>query len=381
MSQLEAAMKRGNTHKALVGRGNGLRIATVPTGSPGAGGLLIAPLFVGVCGTDLQILNGARPDTASILGHEGAGVVVEAGPGATLHAGQYIVFNPSAQLPRGRILGHNIDGLFQRYIVVDAQAVSDGLAQPMEEDLPAICGALVEPLGGVIYAHELIAKAVPDLESVAVFGAGPIGLVMAEYLRGTGSSVLLLHSGQTRLNTAVERKLVPASSTMTISDGLPERMLDWNGARYFDAAVICTSMAGASVALGHAVKVVKSGGCIEMVTNYPKSSPTPDGISADALRQVRAANICGIPLNGEYVGARICGRRIAFTSHRGTSWNHLNLAMRALGSRASQYTALITHVLPLGDAVTAIQSLASTRGAPVEGRDCIKAVIDMTLDA
>lgn len=373
--------ENGLCHQGLVGRLADLRITTLLTQSPEPGGLLIAPSFVGVCGTDLQIVNGMRPDTAHVLGHEGGGVVVEAGRGAALRPGQKVVFNPSAQLPKGRILGHNFDGLFQRYIAVDAQAVTDGLTQPAQDGLPAICAALVEPLAGIIYTHELISHAVPDLESVVVFGAGPVGLLMTEYLRQTGTRVLLVHPGQARLNTAVELQFITASATMTLADNLPERMLDWNGAQYFDAAVICTSMAGAVAALGHAVKVLKNGGCIEMVSNYALSSPTPEGISAQALRTVRAANICGNPPEGAYITAEVGGRRIVFTSHRGTSWAHLSRAMEALSSSTSRYSALITHILTLQDAAKAIRTLAGERGALVEGRDCIKAVVDMARSA
>src|SRR5581483_11760788 len=254
---------RAVTHAALVRTGTVLHLADVPTPSPPEGGLLVAPSFVGVCGTDLQILNGSRPDTADILGHEAAGVVVGAGQGALLESGARVVFNPSAQLTRGRILGHNVAGLFQQYFVVDAQAVDDGLVQPVEEGLPAVCGALVEPVGGVIYTHQLIANIVPDLRSVVVFGAGPIGLIAAEYLREQGARVLVVHTSQRRLQTAMDIELLDPGCAMVLAEDSSSRILQWNEGQPLDAAVVCTSMAGASRALEHAVAVVKDGACIE----------------------------------------------------------------------------------------------------------------------
>jgi len=371
-------MKHDSCHQALVRRGTALEIASVPTPSPEAGGLLIAPSFVGVCGTDLQILNGSRPDTAEILGHEGAGLILEAGHGAALSEGEYVVFNPSAQLPAGRILGHNVPGLFQRCYAVDAQAVSDGLVMPVETGLPPLCGALVEPLGGVIYAYELISRAVPNLRAAVIFGAGPIGLVFAEYLQQYGVRVLLVHTTQGRLDTAVQLGLVEPNATMTASDDLTERILAWNDGAPLDTAVICTSMRGAQVALKHAVAVLKDGGCVEMVTNFPATSITPPGITAEAIRAVRASNVCGMPPEGNYVTAEIAGRRIVFTGHRGTSREHFVQAMRVLRSRTSRYTAMITHILPLEDAAEAIGRLAHTRGVSIDGKDCIKAVVDLT---
>ena len=366
------------THPALVRTGATLQLAAVPTQSPQTGGLLIAPAFVGVCGTDLQILNGSRPDTAEILGHEAAGIVVEAAPGTALGKGAYVVFNPSAQLTRGWILGHNVAGLFQQYFSVDTQAIEDGLVQPMEEGLPPICGALVEPVGGIIYAHQLISNIVPDLRSAVVFGAGPIGLIAAEYLREKGARVLLIHSSQSRLDTAISLGLVETRCAMVVSQNVSRQILDWNDGRPLDAALICTSMAGASTALQHAVEVVRSGACVEMVTNYPLASPTPSGISSQALKTVRAANICGVPAEGSYIHSEISGRRISFTSHRGTSRDHLKSAMRVLRGNARRYTALITHILSIEEAVDTIKALSRSRGVPIDGRDCIKAVVDLT---
>lgn len=373
-------MHRDSYHPALLRAraGTALRIESVPTPSLTEGGLLVAPSFVGVCGTDLQILNGSRPDTAEILGHEAAGLVVSAGAGARLRRGEYVVFNPSAQLTRGQILGHNVPGLFQQYFAIDAQAVDDGLVQTAEDGLPPICGALVEPVGGVIYAHELIAHVVPDLQSTVIFGAGPIGLITAIYLREQGARVLLVHPNQARLDLAASLGLLDPTSAMVLCDNSSEQIIAWNGGQRLDAAVICTSMSGASVALRRAVEVVRAGGCIEMVTNYPASSPTPEGITASALRAVRAANLCGVPSNGEYVFAAVSDRRIAFTSHRGTSRKHLTRAMQVLKSNSHRYTALITHVLSLQEAAQAVETLACSREASIKGTNCIKAVIDLT---
>lgn len=373
-------MERLSDHRALVRTGDSLRITMVPTPMPEEGGVLVACSFVGVCGTDLQILNGTRPDSATILGHEASGVVVEVGRGACFQRGQRVIFNPSAQLSCGRILGHNVQGLFQEYLLVDSGAVNDGLIQGVSAEFPAICGALVEPLGGVVYTHELISHVVPDLRSAIVFGAGPIGLIATEYLRHNGARVLLVHPSQVRLTTAQRLGFIDSSSAMVFSEDLSGRILTWNDGKWFDAAIICTSMAGASQALHHAAEVVRHEGCIEMVTNFSTSSSTPPGISAEDLRKVRAANICGIPTDGAYVFGAIGGRRIAYTSHRGTSREHLERAVRLLQARDQRYTRLITHVLSLSQAADAITTLARIRKASIDGRDCIKAVVNFTFD-
>jgi 2-epi-valiolone-7-phosphate 1-reductase len=370
-------MDASGWHDALVREGRMLHIRSVPTRAAGATGLVVAPFFVGVCGTDLQILNGTRPDTAEILGHEGAGVVLDAGPQASMQVGDQVVFNPSAQLSVGKIMGHNVPGLFQRRVFVDEEAVADGLVLPVQTGLPPICGALVEPLAGVIYAHELIGRVVPEVGAVAVFGAGPIGLIVAAYFQQMGARVVVIHPSRRRIDTAVDLKLISADCAVVGSDDLAARVVAWNNGRRLDAALICTSVQGSSVALQNAVQMLRSGGCVEMITNYPTGSWAPGGTTAEAIRAVRAANICGNPAPGVYGAAEVDGRRVLFTGHRGTSREHLMAAMRVLRSDSSRYRKLVTHVLPLTDAAMAIQALADSRRTAISSRDCIKAVVDL----
>jgi threonine dehydrogenase-like Zn-dependent dehydrogenase len=340
--------------------------------------VLIALQYVGVCGTDLQILNGTRPDTAAVLGHEGVGVVARAGEGAQMRPGDRVVFNPVAELSAGRLLGHNVSGLFQQYITVDARAVHSGLVLPAPECSPAICGALAEPLGAVIYAHDLVSRVVPHLRTAAVFGAGPIGLLATHLLSALGTRVFLVHPSQARLHTAVKMQMISASAALTVSEDLPDRLLALNDGARVDAALICTTRQGAPLALRHALEVVTGGGCIDMITNYPESTPAPHGLDTEGIRAVRAGNVCGIPHEGNYMHAAVSKRRIAITGHRGTSVDHLNRALCELRSRASAYRKLITHVFSLKTAAAAIQRLAHSGERSLDARDCVKAIIDLT---
>jgi hypothetical protein len=54
--------------------------------------------------------------------------------------------------------------------------------------------------------------------------------------------------------------------------------------------------------------------------------------------------------------------------------------MRELRSGAASYAKLITHVLSLRSAADAIPTLAYSAMRELNGRDCIKAVIDLTTD-
>ena len=65
--------------------GSPLTIETVQLEGPKAGEVLVEIKATGICHTDAFTLSGADPEGIfpAILGHEGAGVVVDTGPGVT----------------------------------------------------------------------------------------------------------------------------------------------------------------------------------------------------------------------------------------------------------------------------------------------------------
>ncbi|MGB6086658.1 zinc-binding dehydrogenase, partial [Parvibaculum sp.] len=74
--------------------GKPLEIETVQLEGPKAGEVLVEIKATGICHTDAFTLSGDDPEGAfpAILGHEGAGVVVEVGPGVTsLSVGDHVI--------------------------------------------------------------------------------------------------------------------------------------------------------------------------------------------------------------------------------------------------------------------------------------------------
>src|SRR5215204_1391809 len=77
-------------HKA----GQPLSIETVRLDGPKAGEVLVEIKATGICHTDAYTLSGADPEGLfpAILGHEGAGIVVDVGPGVTtLKKGDHVI--------------------------------------------------------------------------------------------------------------------------------------------------------------------------------------------------------------------------------------------------------------------------------------------------
>src|ERR1700753_2095701 len=74
--------------------GKPLTIETVQLDGPKAGEVLIEMKATGICHTDKYTLSGADPEGLfpSILGHEGAGIVVDVGPGVkSLKKGDHVI--------------------------------------------------------------------------------------------------------------------------------------------------------------------------------------------------------------------------------------------------------------------------------------------------
>ena len=77
-----------------VAAGKPLEVTSVDLAGPKAGEVLVEIKATGICHTDEFTLSGADPEGAfpAILGHEGAGVVVETGPGVTsVREGDHVI--------------------------------------------------------------------------------------------------------------------------------------------------------------------------------------------------------------------------------------------------------------------------------------------------
>ena len=171
-----------------------LRMHEEPDPEPRPGQVLVRVAAVGLCGSDRHwFLEGGIGDAVLerplVLGHELAGTVA-AGP----RTGERVVLDPA--VPCGRC-GLCLAG--QGHLCADMQFAGHGttdgglrtlvawpaeLAHPLPDTIPDEAAPLLEPLGVALHAADL-GGAAPGA-SAAVFGCGPIGLLLVQALQAAG---------------------------------------------------------------------------------------------------------------------------------------------------------------------------------------------------
>jgi S-(hydroxymethyl)glutathione dehydrogenase/alcohol dehydrogenase len=207
-------------HKA----GAPLTIETVQLDGPRAGEVLVELKATGICHTDKYTLSGADPEGLfpAILGHEGAGVVVDVGPGVTsLRKGDHVIplYTPECReceyclsqktnlcqkirvtqgqglMPDGtsrfslkgeRVLHYMGTSTFANYTVVPEIALAKIRADaPFDKVCYIGCG-VTTGIGAVINT----AKVEPGA-NVVVFGLGGIGLNVIQGARIAGADMIV----------------------------------------------------------------------------------------------------------------------------------------------------------------------------------------------
>ena len=179
-----------------------------------AGELLVCVRACAVCGGDLRTFRHGhqRIHPPVILGHEFAGIVVEVGAdvpselmGARIVVAPAVGCGTCAYCRAGHThlcgsretIGFSMDGAFAEYVRIPARAVQLGNVQRIPDNMDDLSAALTEPLACVVNGQGALDIGAGD--TVAVIGAGPIGILHAELARVAGARVLLLNRSPQRL--------------------------------------------------------------------------------------------------------------------------------------------------------------------------------------
>ncbi|HJM64583.1 MAG: alcohol dehydrogenase [Roseibacillus sp.] len=241
-----------------------------------------------VCGTDRRTYrNGDKKiQPPRVLGHEFCGTVVESRSGADANVKvgdrvvQYIVLpcGECRYCKRGRsnlclsrtTMAYHYDGAFAPYVRVPAPYVRNGSLFRVENDLPDDQMGLAEPLGCVINAHA--SRLNIGLEdTVAIIGAGPIGVMHAVVSRLQGAQrVWMLDVSQQRLDRASGFDVDGVVRVAQDGSHL-EKMQDLTGGLGADVVIVACSVASAQA---DALEIAGKAARIEFFGGLPKSNPS-----------------------------------------------------------------------------------------------------------
>ncbi|MFC3572229.1 zinc-binding dehydrogenase [Streptomyces yaanensis] len=159
---------------------------------PGPKDVLMRIRACGICGTDVTFLHmGGMPARAHLggdlvpvaVGHEPAGEIVEVGAEVTdLQVGDRVVVNPQ-DAPTGIIGCGGKWGGMSEYLLIENAEVDKSVAV-FPDTVPFEVAALNEPMA--VARHCVNRSEAGPADRVVVFGAGPIGLGAAIWLKLRG---------------------------------------------------------------------------------------------------------------------------------------------------------------------------------------------------
>ncbi|HEX2440202.1 MAG TPA: alcohol dehydrogenase catalytic domain-containing protein [Methylomirabilota bacterium] len=275
-------------HAAVLHGPRDLRVEATARPEPGPGDVLVRVAMAGLCGTDYGIWAGERPvGYPLILGHEFVGRVEAVGADVRrVRPGERVVIEPNyscgscALCREGNrnlclsrtAIGIDVDGCLAELARVPERCCWPAPASVADEDL-----LMTEPLAVVVRA---VARAgVHAGESVAVVGAGTLGLLALQVLLGKGARVMVV--SRTARRFALARQL-GATATQLAGDGPLDAAARAFSGREGVGAVVET--AGTQEAVSHALALVRPGGRI-VLTGLPHE-PTPVAFFSVVRREV-----------------------------------------------------------------------------------------------
>lgn len=260
-----------------------------------------------ICGSDVHGFDGStgRRKPPIIMGHEAAGEIIALGSAvrdfrihdritfdSTIYCGScFYCRQGQVNLCDNRmVLGvscdeYRRDGAFAEYVLVP-----DHICYPLPPDLSYEAAALTEPVG--VAAHALRITPAGLNETLAVVGAGLIGLLLIQILRASAAGrIIALDPDPARRETArslgADQVFDPADRDLLakIQELTQGRGVD----RVFEAV-------GAAAPIQTAIALVRKGGSVTLIGNVSPKIELP--LQMVVSRQISLLGSCAIA--GEY---------------------------------------------------------------------------------
>jgi L-iditol 2-dehydrogenase len=325
-----------------------LRIAVVEVREPEPGprDVLLEVNAAAVCGSDVhRFLRGHR-EYPMILGHEAAGVIAKVGAdmdaalvGRRAAVVPLVPDHTCDQCRAGRFsactsysfLGSRRPGSFAERLALPASNVL-----PVPDSMSFEAAALIEP--ATVARHTLDLGRFERGQTALVLGAGSIGLMLVQWLRVLGAS-LIVATDVSDANLEAARALGAHLTLNPTRDAVAAEVLARTG-----AGVDCTVEAsGSPAALASVVEVTRPRGSVVLAGNQPPDASLPMAFVEQLMR--RELSLAG-----------------SFMSYSapwpGHEWTD---SLAAALDGGLDMAAMVSHRLPLSEAPAVFGEIAAHR--------------------
>jgi 2-desacetyl-2-hydroxyethyl bacteriochlorophyllide A dehydrogenase len=312
--------------------------ASIEKPVPGEGEALIKVAYAGICGTDMMIYSGKHPRAKAplVMGHEFSGTIelisgnnefqkgdrvtvepyLTCGTCAACRTGQYHV---CATL---RCIGIDRDGGFAEYVTVPVHRLHRLPDNVSDEE-----AALTEPLA--VAVHTVRRSDLKIGDSVAILGAGPIGLLIGLVAKQAGASDIIISDiSPYRLQIA---KQLGFTSINSKEFDMKETVLSRTKGVGAD---VVFEVAGTQITARQMVECIKFQGKVVVVSVY-KQAPVVD-LTAMHFRE------------------------ISLTTTRCANSNDFATAIQLMERKIVDVRPLISHKLPLEQIKQGFENMENT---------------------
>lgn len=250
------------------------RIREVPIPDLKANEILVKIMKIGVCGSDVHVFHGKHPFIKYPVtqGHEVSGKIIALGDGVTgFEVGQKVTIEPQVYCGRCytcthgkynlceelKVMGFQTTGAASEYFAVDALKVTR-----LPDNMTYNEGAMIEPLAVTVHAVQRAG----DVEgrNVAVIGAGPIGILLAQSAKALGAARVLI--------TDISNPKLDLAKTCGVDFVINTRQKNFGEALFEcfgpDKADVIFDCAGNDTTMGQAIQYARKGSTIILVAVF-----------------------------------------------------------------------------------------------------------------
>jgi L-iditol 2-dehydrogenase len=267
-----------------------LRYEDIPIPEIDTGEVLIKVKAAGVCGSDIpRVMKKGTYSFPLVPGHEFAGEVAQVGEcvGDSFGVGDRVAVFPLipcgkcaycqigeyAQCDNYDYLGSRSNGGFAEYVVAPVENLVT-----IPDNVDFDCAAMTEPAS--VALHALRRTGVDTGDNVTILGAGPIGIILAQWARSCGAGrVFLADIVEEKLDVA--RKLGFPDCINAAREDTVDRIIKETDGRGAD---ICVEAAGTAVTLEQSIRMTRKLGKVILMGNVSGDVIIPERTASAILR-------------------------------------------------------------------------------------------------